>query len=53
MVALFFYSEAKGAGEFATADERGGTDGVVQFPAEGDLEMVLDRPGSAAAVESP
>ena len=52
MVALFFYSEAKGAGEFATACEGGGTDGVVQLPAEGDLEMVLDMAGSAAAVES-
>ena len=47
---LFFYPEAKRAGELAAAGKGGGTDSVVQLPAEGDLEMVLDMATAAKAV---
>ena len=49
-IALFFYPEAKGAGELASAGKGGGMDGVVQFPAEGDLEMVLDMATAAKTI---
>ena len=49
-IILFFYPEAKSAGELAAAGKGGGTDGVVQLPAEGDLEMELDMATAAKAV---
>ena len=44
---LFFYPEAKSAGELATAGKGGGNDCVVQFLTEGDLEMVFDMATAA------
>ena len=48
--ALFFNPEAKGAGEIAAAGKGGGMDGVIQFPAEWDPEMVLDMAAAAKAI---
>jgi hypothetical protein len=45
-----FYSKAKGAGESAATGKGGGKDGVVQLPAERDLEMVFDMAAAAYAV---
>ena len=47
---LFYYPQAKSTGELAAAGKGGGTDSVVQLPAEGDLEMVLDMATAAKAV---
>jgi hypothetical protein len=48
--ALFFYPEAKGTRELATAGKGSGSDGVVELQAERDLEMILDMAAAAKAV---